>query len=354
MSALVAMQTGRLAEDLATDALMKKQQLEMAKSDKAKKKRRRTSKKPVSKIVFGMKLPKWWVNLNKGVLAEFFLFLAIQGFDIFTNCLVLSEAFQTQVSLQDVKSTPNVTKLNFTVPSFCSSGVFWGRERIDDVTEHFQRVFYLYCFFLAIASMIFTLQILSWVYTLYLSAQKRELGEEGREFLVKTKLYFLLAASFFQDIPMSSITAELFALQQGNSGIVCWLCAKTGECLDEKILDSKLDASHRLIILNMAAICITSLWKGISSFYRWSRVPNFEMFYIRATTSVFAGGLFLIVILTPAMSVLTYRYYNLPGITGGIMKDLIDRVYVIGVIFWVMVLAVLFCCPLLKLIRVAS
>jgi hypothetical protein len=195
---------------------------------------------------------------------------------------------------------------------------------------------------------------MSWLYTLYLSMEKRELGEKGRETLVKMKLIFLAAASFLEDIPLSSLTAELFAIQQGTRGMTCWLCKVSNSCPDSKALLNILNSSQQALIVNVCAISVTSFWKGISSFYRWSRIPNCEAFLIRACTSLFAGGLFVIVILTPAMTVLSYRYYALPGVSGGLVKDLIDKVYVIGVIFWVMVLSVLCCCPLLFIIRVVD
>ena len=168
------------------------------------------------------------------------------------------------------------------------------------------------------------------------------------------KVYFLIAASLLQDIPLSAISAELFSVQQGGQGLVCWSCKVSGSCQDVKQLEARLNRSTVAMWLNLAAIGLTSLWKGISSFYRWSRVNYCEAFYFRACTAVFAGGLFFIVILTPAMTVLQYRYFIKPDVSGGLLKDIIDRVYIIGAIVWVLVLAVIFCCPLLNLIRVTQ
>ncbi|XP_031568051.1 uncharacterized protein LOC116302809 [Actinia tenebrosa] len=341
----------RFAEDIVSEALAEKYRNSLKESAKGKKRGRRIRKQATQMV---KKRPLWWINLNKGLLAEFIIFLISQGFDFFTNCWVLVQVFQVLDKARFYQSYHNVTALNFTTPGICSSNEGWEREEIDVKVKHFYDVVIVYCVFVSLTSLFITLQLMSWLYTLYLSTEKREIGKKGREILVKMKLVFLAAASFLEDIPLSSLTAELFAVQQGARGVTCWLCSVTNSCPDNKTLLDLLDSSQQVLILNACAISVTSLWKGISSFYRWSRIPNCEAFFIRACTSLFVGGLFVIVILTPAMTVLTYRYYSLPGVSGGLVKDLIDRVYVIGVIFWIAVLAVMCCCPLLFMIRVVD
>lgn len=341
----------RFAEDIVSEALAEKYRNSLKDPDKGKKRGRRI-RKQAKQIV--QKRPQWWINLNKGLLAEFIIFLISQGFDFFTNCWVLAQVYQVLDKAKFYKSYRNVTALNFTSPGICRSGDDWEQEEIDLKVKHFDDVVIVYCLFIALTSMFITLQLMSWLYTLYLSMEKRELGKKGRETLVMMKLVFLAAASLLEDIPLSSLTAELFAVQQGTRGITCWLCRVSNSCPDSKTLLNLLDSSQQVLVLNVCAIFVTSLWKGISSFYRWSRIPNCEAFFIRACTSLFVGGLFVIIILTPAMTVLTYRYYSLPGVTGGLVKDLIDKVYIIGVLFWIAVLAVVCCCPLLFIIRVVD
>ena len=90
----------------------------------------------------------------------------------------------------------------------------------------------------------------------------------------------LVGASFLEDIPLSTITAELFAIQQGGRGITCWLCKVTGNCTNSKMLERFLDASQQVLVLNVTAIAVTSSWKGVSSFYRWSRIPIYIIYII--------------------------------------------------------------------------
>ena len=341
------------AESVATEVLQERQKrkFQNAKAGEGKgQKRKRRS--VAAQLLAGQKGYKI-AGINKGLLAEFIIFLLLQGFDLFSNTWVLSESVGVQNRLQKYEGYPNVSTLNNSVPDFCV-GVEWAKEKIAREIDHFSSVIYLYSFFLAVTVCIFTLHLLAWLYTLQLSFRSRRFNENTQETLIKMKVYFLIAASLLEDIPLSAISAELFSSQQGQQGLVCWGCKVSGLCHDIKQLESRLSRSTVAMWLNLTAIGLTSLWKGISSFYRWSRVDYCEAFYIRACTAVFAGGMFSIVILTPAMTVLKYRYFVQPGITGGLLEDIIDRIYIIGAIFWVLVLAVIFCCPLLNFIRVTQ
>ena len=341
------------AESVATDVLQERQKrkLQNKKSAKGKgtKPRRRSSP---AKPVAGKNRAKI-AGVNKGLLAEFIIFLLLQGFDMFSNTWVLSDSIGVLNRVGKYEMYPNVSTLNNSVPDFCVE-VQWSTEKITKEIDHFASIVYVYCFFLAVTTCIFTLHLLAWLYTLQLSFRSRRFNANTQVTLIKMKVYFLIAASLLEDIPLSAISAELFSLQQGQQGLVCWSCKVTGLCQDLKKLQSRLNRSTVALLLNVAAIGLTSLWKGISSFYRWSRVDYCEAFYIRACTAVFAGGLYSIVILTPAMTVLKYRYFVRPGISGGLLEDTIDRVYFLGAMFWVLVLAVIFCCPLLNFIRVTQ
>ena len=338
------------AESVATDVLQKRQErkLKKDKSSKGKKKPRSRRSNPAQGIsAKGLRV----AGVNRGLLSEFIIFMLLQGFNLFSNSWVLNESLSVLNKVEKYEKYPNVSTINNTVPDLCAN-VQWAREKISNEINHFSSVIYVYCFFLAVSACIFTLHLLAWLYTLQLSFRSRRFNANTQETLVKMKVYFLIAASLLQDIPMSTISAELYSLQQGQQGLVCWFCKVSGLCPELKQLESRLSRGTTALWLNFTAIALTSLWKGISSFYRWSRIDTCEAFYLRACTAVFAGFLYCVVILTPAMTVLRYRYFI--GIDGGLLEDVIDRVYIIGAIFWVLVVAVIVCCPLLNLIRVTQ
>ena len=293
-------------------------------------------------------------GINRGLLSEFIIFLLLQGFDLFSNTWVLNQAVGVLTKVKKYENDSIVSTLNNTIPAFCSS-VHLPEKKVDEEVEHFSAIVYLYIAFLAVTVFIFTLHLLSWLYTLQLSFKSRRgFNSNTQTTLIRMKVYFLIAASILEDIPLSAISAELFSLQQGQQGLVCWYCKVSGLCSDAKQLQRKINRSRVAMWLNFTAIGMTSLWKGISSFYRWTRIDYCQAFFLRACTSVFFGGLFSIAILTPPMTVLKYRYFVRPGIDSGLLMDIIDRVYVVGAIMWVIILAAVFCCPLLNFIRVSQ
>ena len=315
-----------------------KQQTIVAKQGEPKKKRRKSSSKEIE------------TKMNRGLLAEFVIFLVLQGFDLFSNTWVLKESYQMVNRIESLANNSSISRANSTV-GFCAE---LQEDRAAKEVTHFQTVVGLYCFFIALAALIFTLHLLAWIHTLQLSFRSRLITQSTRDTLLKMKLYFLVAASLLQDIPLSAIAAELFTLQQGKQGLACWYCKMSGLCPEMKDYNNLKERSSNAILLNISAIGLTSLWKGISSFYRWSKIPNFNFFHLRACTSVFSGTLFAIVILTPAMTVLKYRYFVKDGISASFLSDAIDRVYVIGIMAWVFCAAVLCCCPLLRVIRLTT
>ena len=296
-------------------------------------------------------------TMNRGLMAEFVIFLLFQGFDMFSNIWVLAESATVLKRIRKYEHlAANVSASNATVEgSYCvTDELQWSEDGLTKEIDHFEAVFTVYCVFIAMASCIFTLHLLAWLYTLQLSLRSREITPETRAALVNMKLAFLLAASLLQDIPLSTLTAELFTVQEGSAGLICRYCALSALCSDPKQFAKLSETASTPILLNVSAIGLTSLWKGISTFYRWSKIPNFSCFHIRACSSVFAGFLFVIVILTPAMAVLKYRYFALPGISPSLLSDAIDRVFFIGVISWTFCASVVCCCPLLHVIRMTS
>lgn len=298
-------------------------------------------------------LRKKMKNLNKGVFIEFLLFVMLQGFDLFTNAWVANEAEEIMANLEKFENIKNATQNNHTVPLLCS-GYIWTHEKAQADINSYKNLILAFFFFMALAAMVYTSNFILWIFILHRSISNAKFLKDSMANLVRGKIFFLIAATIFEDIPLSTLAAMVFSFQQGRTGLVCWFCKSSGVCTSQKILNEMLSRSYKALLINIAAISLTTLWKGVSSFFRWSRIKDFDFFFIRACTSVFVGGLYLCVVLTPAMTVLKYDYYERPGVQADLFKDIIDRLYIIGIIFWVVFVFITCCCPLLKLIRLAQ
>lgn len=301
-------------------------------------------------------------GFNYGLLVEFIIFLILQGFDVYCNYGVYLESSNSLASYEDLSTSlygSNTTKarggLNLTRSplGFCSSSTFNQKKTIE-LFEQFGQTLDIYFGFTVLATIIFCLHFLLWVATLIFSLMEADFLQENWDILVKGKIGFTLAANFVQDIPCSTIAIELYLLRRGTNGLICWRCSLDPLCTTEDYLETLLGPSSNALFLLIVAICLTTLWKAISSFFRWSRAEQCDVFIIRATTSLFAGFLYACIIMTPAMTILKYRYFTLPGVTPGFISDLIDKLFIIGALFWSVGILTVCCCPLLRLIRLAQ
>lgn len=301
-------------------------------------------------------------GFNYGILVEFFIFLALQGFDIYCNYGVYFESSNSLAAYDDISASllaSNSTEprggVNLTVRplGFCSSSTF-KPKKTTELLEQYEQTLEIYFAFTIIATIIFSLHFLLWVATLAFSLMEADFLQENWDVLVNGKIAFTLAANFVQDIPCSTIGIELYLLRRGTNGLICWQCSLDPKCTSVDYLEALLAPSSQALSLLIVAICLTTLWKAISSFFRWSRVDQCDVFIIRSTTSLFAGFLYACIIMTPAMTILKYRYFTLPGVTAGFIADLVDKLFIIGALFWSVGILTVCCCPLLRLIRLAQ
>lgn len=301
-------------------------------------------------------------GFNYGILVEFIIFLILQGFDIYCNYGVYFESSKALVTYDDLSAsilTSNTTEpnrgFNLTVSplGFCSSSTFKPKKTIE-LFEQYEQTLDIYFSFTIIATIIFSLHFLLWVVTLACSLMEADFLQDNWDVLVNGKIIFTLAANFVQDIPCSTVGIELYLLRRGTTGLICWQCSMDPKCTSVHYLETLLAPSSSALTLLILAICLTTLWKAISSFFRWSRVDQCDVFIIRSTTSLFAGFLYACIIMTPAMTILKYRYFTLPGVTPGFVSAVIDKLFIIGALFWSVGILTVCCCPLLRLIRLAQ
>ena len=198
-------------------------------------------------------------NLNKGILIEFLLFVLLQGFDLFTNAWVANEAQAMMANLEKLEHTANTTGNNHSVPLLCS-GHIWTDEKAKKGVDNYKSIIWAFFFFMALAAMIYTLNFILWLFILHRSINSAKFIKERMKNLVRGKIYFLIAATVFEDIPLSTLAAMVFSFQQGRTGLVCWFCKSSGVCKSQKILDEMLSRSYKALFLNIAAISLTTLW----------------------------------------------------------------------------------------------
>ena len=309
-------------------------------------------------------------GVNRGIVAEFIIFLVFQGFDLYSCAGVFVESRDALGIYETLKlhnktitmsmlqnSSLKATPTSNMASKLCTSeGVLdaFATKKIAEHIDTYDTGLNIYTFFFSVACGIFILHFFYWVALLIMSSLEANFLQEYWHWTVKFKLYFALAASFLQDIPVSTVTMELYLLRRGNAGLTCWQCSLDSKCVNDEYIENILSKSTNAMSLLIVAITITTLWKGISGFFRWARDEHCDVFPLRALASIFAGFIYMTVILTPCMTILKYRYYTLPGITPGFVAAVIDRVFIIGALLWSVGILAVCCCPLLQLIKLAQ
>lgn len=288
---------------------------------------------------------------------EFVIFLILQGFDLYCNYAVFLGAQEDGKTYSDVaKIDPSILQQkNYTKKptSYCTREEF-DKKAITETREKFNMILEVYFVFVVVSTIIFSLHFILWVTTIVFSFLQPDFLQEHWDILVKGKIGFTLAANFVQDIPCSMLAMELYLLRRGSRGLICWQCAMDIDCVNTAHVEELMAPSTSSLSLLLFAITISTLWKAISSFFRWSRVDECNVFIIRSTTSLFAGFLYACIILTPMFAILKYEFFILPGVEPGLIGSIVDKVFIVGVLFWAIGILGVCCCPLLRLIRLAD
>ena len=152
-----------------------------------------------------------------------------------------------------------------------------------------------------------------------------------------------------QDISLTSLSVDLFVKRTGPKGLICWGCYYDETCVDKYILGKRFDHTTTLLAISLTAVVILSLYKGFVIFYRWSRVDECHCYEIRACVSLFVGGCFALVVLTPCLALFKFAFFTLPSESENVFSGITDRLFMIGVMIWGVFIVIAFCCPLLRL-----
>ena len=292
-------------------------------------------------------------GLSTGIIFEFVIFVLLQGADLGCDYGVYAEAAQSKETFAKYRDSAVVRNLSSAPIEYCTTSTF-PEKKLTQKLEAFDTALGIYYVFTVLATILFVAHFILWVGFMALSATEGSFLEDHWHIYVKAKVGFTLAANLLQDVPCSTLAIELFLLRRGTDGLFCWLCSLDKSCTSTDYLDTLLSTSGQRLALLILAISITTLWKAISSFFRWSRAEQCDVFVIRAPASLFAGFLYACFIMTPAMAILKYRYYALPGIQAGFISSIIDKLFIFGALMWCLVLVTVCCCPCLQLIKLAQ
>lgn len=279
-------------------------------------------------------------------------FLIIYGFDFGMDVGVFFDAVRSHGVYEKLYKSEEYKLNNTKNILFCSTGPWVGRD-YEKKIRHFKDIMYTYAFFICVGGLLITGFLLAYTWMIYQTTVSPEFIIEKRELYVDIKFWFGFLASMIYDIPASVLGVELYSERSGAAGLLCWECAQDKSCDDKEILQDRQEKLLLLIVFNMVSFVIVSLYKGVTTFYRWSKIdnmPNLRCSEIRACAALFAGGNYAVIMLTPALGLLKFKFFSLSTNSGSIFAGVTESLFLIGGLGWAVFSVIAFCCPLLRYI----
>ena len=287
------------------------------------------------------------------LIRELISFIFLYGFDLGMDISVLYEAQQSYNAFRILRDNSNDASVNSNgskqIP-FCSSGP-WNKDDYQREIKSFGEALVAMTFFTALACFLILSYLVGSILITYrtVTSSKSEVNQSDQ--YITAKFVFGFVCSVLQDIPLTCLAADLYVRRSGPQGLACWACYHDETCADRHILHKRLEHTRTLVAVSLTAAAVVSLYKGVTTFYRWSRVDNCRCYEIRACVSIFVGVCFAIVVITPCLGVLKFSFFTLPSESGSVFSGITDKLFLIGVMIWGVFIVLAFCCPLLRCIQ---
>ena len=286
----------------------------------------------------------------RDLVKEFMLVIVLYGFDLGTDFSVLFKAQRSHTAYKrflfnysGIQAKNNVTKQLL----FCSSGP-WNKDDLNREIKSLGELLIAMKLFIALACFLILSYLVAYAWNIYRTKTDANFEGYQRKKNITFQMAFGFAGSMLQDIPLTCLAVELYVKSSGPKGLTCWACFHDQTCADKHILSDRFERTRTLVAVALTAVVLVSLYKGITTFYRWSETGVVRCIEIRACVSMFVGGCYTLVILTPALGLFKFQFFTLSTESTNVFSGITDRLFMIGLIMWGGFFIVAFCCPLLR------
>ena len=286
------------------------------------------------------------------VLSEFLIQLIFTLIRYGTQIVFFVEALgfneKLKIALPEAKQKQ---RINETKTIYYCTPQYWKPDDISNKIHIFRAMTYSFGFFITGSSIIALVHILLWIIFLRRTYKDSEYPEkEGSNFATLIRVKFGFIENLAHDMPLSVLAISVFVARSGRSGLTCLLCAIDRKCIEDKHVTAMLYPGSIAGAFSLCVIGLTTIWRGITVFFRWSYTSQCPLVAVRGCASIFVGVVYSVLILTPALFVINYQLFALPGVAGRVasLAGFVEKLIILGVIAWVIVILGACCCPLIK------
>ena len=296
------------------------------------------------------------LEIDKDLLKHFMRLSILRGLSVFGYYLAFMDAFTSSFLkypklLKDYKAGRygNVTNKANSKDLYCNMKKNWKINELEkSIGEHKFNVFLLMGF-MGLVAVMFFMQLI--VFTrLILFPVAPMVDKKGNTIIsrwVKLKDLIYRVPTLFGDLPGVAVAVSIYGLLRGSTGIACWECQLTKECVNKVTFYKILSANELAINILYPSVVALTFYKGFYTYFVWSNPMECECYCkcLRCCTGVFFASIFTMLMMTPGWMVLNYGYYTKPGIAKDIVSSLTEKMMLMGIIIWAVLVLLLICIP---------
>lgn len=291
----------------------------------------------------------------RGLVREYIVIIILHGLDIGIEFGCFSEIHASRARYKRWLQSDVNYQQNYTTGFGVCQTSNWDKEDFQNKVDSYGAIVDAYLFFLIVSGGIFICYMVAYLWFVLRAWYRQQFIEDNRECILRVKFFFGILLSFTLDIPGSCMAVVLYSMRSGARGLHCWDCAQDiAICTKKQELEHRLWLSQVVVVFMFFGLFIVSIWKGITTFYRWSKTDKVDCWQLRGCVSLFVGTYYVVIILTPALGVFKYMYFRLPSEMNNVFAEFTNSLFLIGIIGWIIFMVIGCCYPLFKCIHDGS
>ena len=296
------------------------------------------------------------LEIDKALLKHFLRLFVLRGLSVFGYYLMFMDAFLSAFQRYPTLLTGykagkygNVTNKANSKDLYCNMKKRWNVKDLEGMLGEHKFSVFLLMGFMGLVAVTFFLQLV--VFTrLILFPIAPMVDKKGNTVIskwIKLKDLIYRMPTLLGDLPGIAVAVSIYGALRGATGIACWECQLTKSCVNKKTFDLLLSDNELAIDILYPSVVALTFYKAFYTYFVWSNPMECECYCtcLRCCTGVFFASIFTMLMMTPGWMVLNYGYYTKPGIVKDVVSSLTEKMMLMGIIIWAVLVLLLICIP---------
>ncbi|XP_065067115.1 uncharacterized protein LOC135692753 [Rhopilema esculentum] len=296
------------------------------------------------------------IEIDKDLCKHFIRLFILRGLSVFGYYLMFMDAFTSAFMVYPdhfkkykAGAFGNVTKKTNSKDLYCDFNKKWSTKDLELLFGTHKFNLMMLMGFMGAVAVFFLIKNVVFI-RLILFPIAPMVDKKGNTVIskwVKLKDLCYRASTLLGDLPAIAIAVAIYGQLRGKTGIGCWECQITETCKNKAAFDKLLNPSQLAITILYPSVVFLTFYKGFYTYYVWSNPMECECYCkcLRCCTGVFFASIFTMLMMTPGWMVLNYGYYTKPGIVKDAVSSLTEKMMLMGVIIWAVLILMLICIP---------